>query len=61
MIVSEQLAIDHGLKKNEYKKWNQNWETIRMVIIFSILIFGFVFIYSQIDKVLEILTNTTSK
>ena len=48
-------------KKNEYKKWNQNWETIRMVIIFSILIFGFVFIYSQIDEVLEILTNTTSK
>ena len=48
-------------KNNEYKKWNKNWETIRLVIIFSILIFGFVFIYAQIDDVLEILTNTTNK
>jgi hypothetical protein len=48
-------------KKNEYKKWNQNWETIRLIIIFTILISGFAFIYEQIDDVLEILTNTSYK
>jgi len=47
--------------KNEYKKWNQNWETIRLIIIFTILISGFAFIYGQIDDVLEILTNTSKK
>ena len=47
--------------KNEYKKWNQNWETIRLIIIFTILISGFAFIYGQIDDVLEILTNNPSK
>lgn len=47
--------------KNEYKKWNQNWETIRLIIIFTILISGFVFIYGQIEDVLEILTNASSK
>ena len=47
--------------KNEYKKWNQNWETIRLIIIFTILISGFAFIYGQIEDVLEILTNASSK
>jgi|TARA_B100001094_G_scaffold329320_1_gene391781 hypothetical protein len=47
--------------KNNYKSWNNNWETIRLLIIFSILIIGFAFIYTQIDSVLEILTNSQSK
>ena len=47
--------------KNNYKSWNNNWETIRLLIIFSFLIIGFAFIYTQIDSVLEILTNSQSK
>jgi hypothetical protein len=47
--------------KNNYKSWNNNWETIRLLIIFSILIIGFAFIYTQIDSVLEILTNSPLK
>ena len=47
--------------KNNFKSWNNNWETIRLLIIFSFLIIGFAFIYTQIDSVLEILTNSQSK
>ena len=41
-------------------KWNQNWKPLGQ-IIFTILISGFVFIYGQIEDVLEILTNASSK
>ena len=47
--------------KNNYKNWNHSWETIRLLIIFSLLIIGFAFIYTQIDSVLEILTNSPLK
>jgi hypothetical protein len=47
--------------KNEYKKWKQNWKNIRLIIFVTILITGFAFIYEQIDDVLEILTNTTTR
>ena len=53
--------IKDSFKSNLIKSWNQNWDTIRLLIIFSILIFGFVFIYSQIDSILEILTKSSSK
>lgn len=52
---------DSFKSKSRTKNWNQNWNTIRLLIIFSILILGFLFIYSQIDSVLEILTNSNSK
>ena len=52
---------DSFKSKSRTKNWNQNWNTIRLLIIFSILILGFLFIYSQIDSVLEILTNSKSK
>ena len=47
--------------KNNYKSWHNNWETLRLLIIFSFLIIGFAFIYTQIESVLEILTNSQSK
>ena len=56
-----QRIKDSFKSKSRTKNWNQNWDTIRLLIIFSILILGFLFIYSQIDSVLEILTNSNSK
>ena len=56
-----QRIKDSFKSKSRTKNWNQNWNTIRLLIIFSILILGFLFIYSQIDSVLEILTNSNSK
>ena len=43
------------------KNWNNKWNTIRLVIIFTILIFGFIFIYGQIDEVLALLNSSTKK
>ena len=40
--------------------WNNNWNTIRLLIIFTILIFGFVFIYDQIDDLLAYLNSSTT-
>ena len=56
-----QRIKDSFKSKSRIKNWNQNWDTLRLLIIFSILILGFLFIYSQIDSVLEILTNSNSK
>ena len=56
-----QRIKDSFKSKSSIKNWNQNWDTLRLLIIFSILILGFLFIYSQIDSVLEILTNSNSK
>ena len=35
---------DSFKSKSRTKNWNQNWDTIRLLIIFSILILGFLFI-----------------
>ena len=59
-VYNERIK-DSFKSKFRIKSWNQNWDTIRLLIIFSILIFGFVFIYSQIDSILEILTKSSSK
>jgi hypothetical protein len=48
-------------KKNNHKNWNHNWETIRLLIIFSFLIIGFAFIYTQIDSVLNLLSKSRLK
>jgi len=67
-IISESESTDFSKRikdsfqvKSSKKTWNNNWETTRLIIIFSILIFGFMFIYTQIDSVLEILTNSNTK
>ena len=47
-------------EKTETKSsWNSSWNTIRLIIIFTILIAGFLFIYSQIDEVLSVLTSSS--
>ena len=43
-------------QKNNY--WNNSWNSIRLLIIFTILIIGFIFIYGQIDEVLSILNSS---
>ena len=67
-IIRETKTEDYSLRiknsfnsKKNLKTWNQNWETIRLLIIFSVLILGFAFIYSQIDSVLEALTKSSFK
>ena len=67
-IKKETKTEDYSLRiknsfnsKTNLKTWNQNWETIRLLIIFSVLILGFAFIYSQIDSVLEALTKSSFK
>jgi hypothetical protein len=68
-------AIENDIKDGNYKKriknsfsrsqnaknWNNSWNTIRLVIIFTILIFGFIFIYTQIDEVLALLNSSNKK
>ena len=44
-------------KKHQYKSWNKNWNTIRLLIIFGILVFSMVFLYNQIDLVVNAINN----
>ena len=44
-------------KTHQYKSWNKNWNTIRLLIIFGILVFSMVFLYNQIDLVVNALNN----
>ena len=44
-------------KKHQYKSWNKNWNTMRLLIIFGILVFSMVFLYNQIDLVVNALNN----
>ena len=44
-------------KNHQYKSWNKNWNTIRLLIIFGILVFSMVFLYNQIDLVVNALNN----
>jgi len=39
--------------------WNSSWNTIRLIIIFAILIAGFLFIYSQVHDILSVLTSSS--
>ena len=48
-------------KSSKNKNWDNSWNTIRLLIIFTILIIGFVFIYAQIDELLALLNNSTDK
>jgi len=52
------LRIKNSFQKSQKKDWNKSWETIRLIIIFTILIAGFVFIYNQIDDILKILNSS---
>ena len=44
-------------KNNQYKSWNKNWNTIRLLIIFGLLVFSLVFLYNQIDLIVNSLNN----
>ena len=44
-------------KNHQHKSWNKNWNTIRLLIIFGILVFSMVFLYNQIDLVVNALNN----
>ena len=48
---------DSFKRNNTHKTWNKNWNTIRLLIIFGILIFGMVFLYNQIDLVVDSLNK----
>ena len=55
---SHHSNIKNAFKKNhQYKSWNKNWNTIRLLIIFGILVFSMVFLYNQIDLVVNALNN----
>ena len=55
---SHHSNIKNALSKNhQYKSWNKNWNTIRLLIIFGILVFSMVFLYNQIDLVVNALNN----
>ena len=57
-----QSRIKNSFNRSQNSKnWNNSWNTIRLVIIFTILIFGFIFIYSQIDEVLSLLNSSSKK
>ena len=60
-IKRETKTEDYSLRiKNSFNS-KTNLKTIRLLIIFSVLILGFAFIYSQIDSVLEALTKSSFK
>ncbi|MEC8004262.1 MAG: hypothetical protein VXZ14_06145 [Bacteroidota bacterium] len=55
---SHHYNIKNAFSKNhQYKSWNKNWNTIRLLIIFGILVFSMVFLYNQIDLVVNALNN----
>ena len=55
---SHHSNIKNAFSKNHhYKSWNKNWNTIRLLIIFGILVFSMVFLYNQIDLVVNALNN----
>ena len=55
---SYQSNIKYAFNKNhQYKSWNKNWNTIRLLIIFGLLVFSLVFLYNQIDLVVNSLNN----
>ena len=55
---SHHSNIKNAFSKNhQYKSWNKNWNTIRLLIIFGILVFSMVFLYNQIDLVVNTLNN----
>lgn len=55
---SHHSNIKNAFSKNhQHKSWNKNWNTIRLLIIFGILVFSMVFLYNQIDLVVNALNN----
>ena len=55
---SHHSNIKNAFSKNhQHKSWNKNWNTIRLLIIFGILVFSMVFLYNQIDLVVNVLNN----
>ena len=55
---SHHSNIKNAFSKNhQHKSWNKNWNTIRLLIIFGILVFCMVFLYNQIDLVVNALNN----
>ena len=55
---SHHSNIKNAFSKNhQHKSWNKNWNTIRLLIIFGILVFSMVFLYNQIDLVVIALNN----
>ena len=55
---SHHSNIKNAFSKNhQYKSWNKNWNTIRLLIIFGILVFSMVFLYNQTDLVVNALNN----
>ena len=55
---SHHSNIKNAFSKNhQYKSWKKNWNTIRLLIIFGILVFSMVFLYNQIDLVVNALNN----